>query len=160
MRQRVRMRAVIQRVEHGLVHLVEEDESWSVHAFIHAGLVVLLGIAIDDTDADAKWTASKIAHMRIFEDEHQKMNLGALDCDPRGQVLVVPNFTVAGSAQKGRRPDFMSAMKPPEAQAMFERVCDLIAKEGLEVQRGVFGADMRVELINDGPITIVIESPT
>lgn len=153
------MRAVIQRVEHALVHLVDEDGGWSVHSFIDAGLVVLLGVASDDTEADAKWTAGKIAHMRIFEDADQKMNLAALDRTPPGQVLVVPNFTVAGSAHKGRRPDFTGAMKPPEAQQMFERVCELIAAEGLEVQRGVFGADMRVELMNDGPVTIVIESP-
>ncbi len=153
------MRAVIQRVESATLHLVDDAGNRSAHARINAGLVVLLGVAIDDTDTDAKWTASKIAHLRIFEDEHQKMNLEALECNPPAQVLVVPNFTVAGSAQKGRRPDFMGAMKPPEAEAMFERVCALIEAEGLEVQRGVFGADMRVELINDGPITIVIESP-
>lgn len=153
------MRAVIQRVEHAALHLVTADGSRREHARIGPGLVVLLGIATDDTDADAKWTAGKIAHMRIFEDENQKMNLGALDCDPPGRVLVVPNFTVAGSASKGRRPDFTGAMKPPEAEAMFERVCDLIAAEGLEIKRGVFGGDMRVELVNDGPVTIVIESP-
>jgi len=153
------MRAVIQRVESATLHLVDETGARSTHAQIDAGLVVLLGIAVVDTDKDARWIAGKVAHMRIFEDEQQKMNLGALDCDPPGQVLVVPNFTVAGSAQKGRRPDFMGAMKPPEAESMFVRVCELIASEGLEVKRGVFGADMRVELMNDGPITIVIESP-
>jgi D-tyrosyl-tRNA(Tyr) deacylase len=153
------MRAVIQRVEQAALHLVDETGSRSVFSQIDAGLVVLLGIAINDTDTDAKWTASKIAHMRIFEDEQQKMNLAALDCDPAGQILVVPNFTVAGSAHKGRRPDFTGAMKPPQAEAMFKRVCELIAAEGLTVQRGVFGGDMRVELINDGPVTIVIESP-
>lgn len=154
------MRAVIQRVESATLHLVDASGDRSAHTSIGAGIVVLLGIHADDSDADAKWTASKIAHMRIFEDENQKMNLAALDGNPPGQVLVVPNFTVAGSAQKGRRPDFMSAMKPPEAESMFERVCGLIAAEGLEVKRGVFGADMRVELINDGPITIVIEPPS
>lgn len=153
------MRAVIQRVESATLHLVDETGARSTHAQIDAGLVLLLGIAVVDTDKDARWIAGKVAHMRIFEDEQQKMNLGALDCDPPGQVLVVPNFTVAGSAQKGRRPDFMGAMKPPEAESMFVRVCELIASEGLEVKRGVFGADMRVELMNDGPITIVIESP-
>jgi D-tyrosyl-tRNA(Tyr) deacylase len=160
MRRRVRMRSVIQRVESATLHVVDESGSRSEHAQIRAGLVVLLGVAIDDTDKDALWTAGKVAHMRIFEDDQQKMNLGALDCSPTGQVLVVPNFTVAGNAQKGRRPDFMSAMKPPEAESMFNRVCDLIANEGLEVRRGVFGGDMRVELVNDGPITIVIESPS
>lgn len=153
------MRAVIQRVESAALHLVDASGTRSIHARIDAGLVVLLGIAAGDTERDAAWTAAKIAHLRIFEDEQGKMNLGALECDPPGQVLVVPNFTVAGSAQKGRRPDFMNAMKPPEAEAMFERICELIAEEGLEVRRGVFGADMRVELVNDGPITIVIESP-
>ncbi|MEZ6164791.1 MAG: D-aminoacyl-tRNA deacylase [Phycisphaerales bacterium] len=153
------MRAVIQRVEHAKLHLVDETSQRSLHTQIEAGLVVLLGVASGDTDADAKWTAGKITHMRIFEDADQKMNLAALDCTPPGQVLVVPNFTVAGSAHKGRRPDFTGAMKPPEAKAMFERMCELIEGEGLEVRRGVFGGDMRVELINDGPVTIVIESP-
>lgn len=153
------MRAVIQRVEHAKLYLVNETGQRSLHAQIEAGLVVLLGVASDDTETDAKWTAGKITHMRIFEDTDQKMNLAALDCTPPGQVLVVPNFTVAGSAHKGRRPDFTGAMKPPEAKAMFERVCELIEGEGVAVQRGVFGGDMRVELINDGPVTIVIESP-
>jgi len=153
------MRAVIQRVEHAKLHLIDAQGERAVHTQIGIGLVVLLGIVSDDTDADAKWIAGKIAHMRIFEDEQQKMNLGMLDLDPHGQVLVVPNFTVAGSAHKGRRPDFTGAMKPPQAQELFERVCELIAAEGVGVQRGVFGGDMRVELVNDGPITIVIESP-
>src|SRR6056297_3270072 len=138
------MRAVIQRVEHAALHHVESDGSRREHARIGPGLVVLLGIASDDTDTDARWMAGKITHMRIFEDKQQKMNLGALDCDPAGQVLVVPNFTVAGSASKGRRPDFTGAMKSPEAQSLFERVCELIEAEGLTVQRGVFGGDMRV----------------
>lgn len=153
------MRAVIQRVEHAKLHVIDEQGERAIHTQIGVGLVVLLGVAIDDTDADAKWTASKIAHMRIFEDDQQKMNLGSLDINPHGQVLVVPNFTVAGNAHKGRRPDFTGAMKPPQAEHMFERVCELIKAEGIEVQRGVFGGDMRVELVNDGPITIVIESP-
>ncbi len=153
------MRAVIQRVEHAKLHLVNDAGERTLHTQITTGLVVLLGIAVEDTDTDATWTATKISHMRIFEDEHQKMNLGALDLDPCGQVLVVPNFTVAGSAHKGRRPDFTGAMKPPLARAMFERVCELIAADSLDVHRGVFGADMRVELVNDGPVTIVIESP-
>ena len=153
------MRAVIQRVEHAKLHLVDAYGQRSLHTHIGTGLVVLLGIACDDADADAKWIAGKISHMRIFEDELQKMNIGALDLDPPAQVLVVPNFTVAGSAHKGRRPDFTGAMKPPVAESMFERVCDLIEAEGMVVQRGVFGGDMRVELVNDGPVTIVIESP-
>ncbi len=153
------MRAVIQRVEHAKLHLVDEQGERSLHTQIGVGLVVLLGVVTDDTDADAEWIAGKIAHLRVFEDDNQKMNLAALDLDPHGQALVVPNFTVAGNAHKGRRPDFTGAMKPPEARTLFERVCELIASEGLTVQRGVFGADMRVELVNDGPVTIVIESP-
>ena len=152
------MRGVIQRVEHAKLHLVDNSGERTLHTQIDAGLVVLLGVATDDTDSDAKWIAGKVAHMRIFEDDQQKMNLGALDLDPQGQVLVVPNFTVAGSAHKGRRPDFTGAMKPPQAEEMFEQVCELIAAVGLEVRRGVFGGDMRVELVNDGPVTMVIES--
>lgn len=153
------MRAVIQRVEQATLVLVGDLGAHTVHATIGAGMVVLLGVEGRDTETDARWVAGKIASMRLFEDENGKMNLGLLDTDPIGRVLVVPNFTVAGSASKGRRPDFTGAMKPPGAQRLFERVCELIDAAGIGTARGVFGGDMRVELVNDGPVTIVIESP-
>lgn len=153
------MRAVIQRVERATLRLVDEHGQRHPHAQVGAGLVVLLGVEQRDGEGDARWIASKISGLRVFEDENGKMNLGAADFTPPGQLLVVPNFTVAGSAQKGRRPDFTNAMKPPEAEALFGRVCQLIEDEGLSVARGVFGGDMRVELINDGPVTLVIQSP-
>ncbi|MEX0876882.1 MAG: D-aminoacyl-tRNA deacylase [Phycisphaerales bacterium] len=150
---------MIQRVERATLHLVDQGGDRHAHAAIGPGLVVLLGIAATDTDADAKWISGKVAHLRVFEDADQKMNLGPLDLEPPGQVLVVPNFTVAGNAHKGRRPDFTGAMKPPRAGVLFERVCELVEAEGIATARGVFGGDMRVELVNDGPVTIVIESP-
>jgi D-aminoacyl-tRNA deacylase len=152
------MRVVIQRVEHAHLILVNLA-SRTTHASIHHGLVVLLGIEEGDTERDSDWIGAKLSTLRIFEDSDEKMNLSAFDLDPAAQVLVVPNFTVAGSAKKGRRPDFTNAMKPPMAQALFERVCEVIADHGIVTKRGVFGADMRVELINDGPITMVIDSP-
>lgn len=123
---------------------------------IGRGLVVLLGVEVRDTPAEAAWMAAKIAGLRVFEDAGGKMNLGL---DEVGGVLLVPNFTVAGSAAKGRRPDFMNAMRPPEAAGMFERVRDLLRSAGVTVETGEFGADMRVELVNDGPVTLVVESP-
>ncbi len=153
------MRAVIQRVEHATLVLVDENARRRAHASIGAGMVVLLGVETRDTGADAEWTAGKIATMRLFEDARGMMNLAALDTDPEGQVLIVPNFTLAGSASKGRRPDFTGAMKPPGAERLFARVCDLIGAAGIATARGVFGAGMRVELVNNGPVTIVIESP-
>jgi D-tyrosyl-tRNA(Tyr) deacylase len=150
------MRAVVQRVERGEVRL-HENGGLRVASAIGRGLVVLLGVEQRDTDADAAWMASKIGGLRVFEDGDGKMNLGLADVG--GSVLLVPNFTVAGSAAKGRRPDFMNAMKPPEAERLFGRVRDGLREMGTPVETGVFGGDMRVELVNDGPVTLVIESP-
>ena len=154
------MRAVIQRVERAEVRVHTADGVRPAGA-IRTGLLVLLGVEARDTDADAAWTASKIAGLRVFEDSDGKMNLGLGEVGAGGgAVLLVPNFTVAGSAAKGRRPDFTNAMKPPRAEHLFEAVRDHLRAAGVPVETGVFGADMRVELINHGPVTLVIESPT
>jgi D-tyrosyl-tRNA(Tyr) deacylase len=150
------MRAVIQRAERAEVRVIEPAGA-RVAGSIGRGLAVLLGVETRDTHADAAWMAAKIAGLRVFEDEQGKMNLGLAEV--AGGVLLVPNFTVAGSAAKGRRPDFTNAMKPPEAQRLFDRVGVLLREAGVAVETGVFGGDMRVELVNDGPVTLVIESP-
>jgi D-tyrosyl-tRNA(Tyr) deacylase len=154
------MRAVVQRVERAEVR-VHGDDGVVVAGAIGRGLVVLLGVEARDTAADAAWMASKIAGLRVFEDAGGKMNLGLAEISggAGGGVLLVPNFTVAGSAAKGRRPDFGNAMRPPEAEGLFLRVAVLMRDQGVAVETGVFGADMRVELVNDGPVTLVVESP-
>tara|TARA_R110000782_G_scaffold29795_3_gene74044 strand:- start:381 stop:836 length:456 start_codon:yes stop_codon:yes gene_type:complete len=150
------MQAVIQRVERAEVRVIGPGGA-RVSGAIGRGLAVLLGVEARDAEPDAAWMAGKIAGLRVFEDEAGKMNLGLAGVG--GSVLLVPNFTVAGSAAKGRRPDFGNAMKPPEAERLFDRVGTLIREAGVPVATGVFGGDMRVELVNDGPVTLVIESP-
>ncbi len=150
------MRAIVQRVERAEVR-VHEGTGVRVSGAIGRGLVVLLGVEARDTDADAAWMSAKVSGLRVFEDAGGKMNLGLEEVG--GTVLLAPNFTVAGSAAKGRRPDFTNAMKPPEAERLFGRVRDGLREAGVAVETGVFGADMRVELVNDGPVTLVIESP-
>jgi D-tyrosyl-tRNA(Tyr) deacylase len=150
------MRAVVQRVERAEVR-VQGAAGVRVAGTIGRGLVVLLGVELRDTEADAAWMASKLAGLRVFEDGGGKMNLGPADVG--AAVLLVPNFTVAGSAAKGRRPDFVNAMKPSGAEGLFLRVAGLMHDQGVAVETGVFGADMRVELVNEGPVTLVVESP-
>lgn len=151
------MRAVVQRVERAEVRVVAGDGTASVGGSVGRGLAVLLGVEARDGESDAAWMAGKLAGLRVFEDGGGKMNLGLGEVE--GSVLLVPNFTVAGSAARGRRPDFTNAMRPAEAQLLFERVRDLLREAGVRVETGVFGADMRVELVNDGPVTLVVESP-
>lgn len=150
------MRVIVQRVERAEVR-VHDGAGVRAVGTIGRGLMVLLGVEVRDTDADAAWMAAKISGLRVFEDPNGKMNLGLGEVD--GAVLLVPNFTVAGSAAKGRRPDFTNAMKPPEAERLYGRVRDELRHAGVRVETGMFGADMRVELVNDGPVTLVIESP-
>lgn len=150
------MRAVVQRVERAEVR-VRGHAGTRVAGTIGRGLVVLLGVETRDAEPDAAWMGAKVAGLRVFEDDAGKMNLGLTDVG--GSVLLVPNFTVAGSATKGRRADFTNAMKPPEAERLFRRVAERIRGAGVPVATGVFGGDMRVELTNDGPVTLVVESP-
>ena len=155
------MRTVVQRVTSAQLRLVGPDRVETAHARIGVGLVALIGVERGDTDKDAAWTAEKLAHLRVFEDAGGKMNRSALDLVADGaaaSVLAVPNFTVAGSAQKGRRPSFDTAEDPAPAHALFDRVRAAIEALGLPAQAGVFGADMRVELVNDGPMTLIVAS--
>lgn len=145
------MRAIVQRVNHA--RLTVEGETV---AEIGPGLVVLAGIYADDTERDRTFVAEKTANLRVFQDDVGKMNLSVLDVG--GEVLLVPNFTVAGSTRKGRRPSFDRAMAPEQSRSEFDRLAADLASQGVPVKTGVFGAHMHVLLENDGPVTLVIDS--
>lgn len=146
------MRAVIQRVSEAEV-AIEGD----LVAAIGAGLVVLVGVQTGDGSADAEWLAAKIARMRVFPDDAGLMNRSVTDVG--GGVLVVSQFTLHASTAKGNRPSFLTAARPEEAVPLYERLLvELESLLGRPVQRGRFGADMLVGLVNDGPVTIVIDS--
>ena len=145
------MRAVLQRGAHGSV---EVDAT--VVGAIGAGLVILLGVGRDDTDEDAGYIADKIANMRIFEDDQGKMNLSVLDIG--GSALVISQFTLFADCRKGRRPSFMGAGDPEVAKRLYERVIELLGQAGVQTAEGVFQARMQVELVNSGPVTILLDS--
>ena len=147
------MRTVIQRVSNASVRVPAEDYL----SQIGHGLLVLAAFIDEDTEEDILWTARKIAAMRIFDDENGVMNLSVKDVD--GQVLAVSQFTLYASTVKGNRPSYIKAAKPDVAIPLYERFLKLLEQE-LEktVGRGIFGADMKVELLNDGPVTIIVDS--
>lgn len=147
------MRAVIQRVSKAQVTVSGEEIG-----AIGTGLLVLLGIAPDDTEQEGRWLANKLVSLRIFPDEAGKMNLSLAEI--RGEVLVVSQFTLFGDVRKGRRPSFVGAAPPELARPLYERFCDALRAEGVShVARGRFGADMAVSLTNDGPVTLLIDTP-
>jgi D-tyrosyl-tRNA(Tyr) deacylase len=145
------MKAVLQRVTRALVRVDEE-----IVGSIERGLMVLVGVAEGDTDADADALAGKIATLRIFEDDAGKMNLAVTDVG--GSVLAVSQFTLLADTSRGRRPSFTPAMRPPEAERLFDRVCEALRSHALRVETGRFGASMQVELVNDGPVTILLDT--
>ena len=145
------MRAVIQRVAESAVHVQDE-----LVGRIGPGLLVLLGVGHADSTDEADYLVSKIVHMRIFEDSAGKMNRSLLDVG--GQMLVVSQFTLVGDCRKGRRPSFVQAADPEMAEALYEYFVRKVAKEGIRVATGRFGAKMAVSLINDGPVTLIVES--
>ena len=146
------MIAVIQRVQKASVQIAE-----ALHASIEQGLLVLLGIADQDTSEDLDWLVKKIVQMRIFADEEGKMNVSVKDIN--GEILLVSQFTLLASTKKGNRPSFIEAARPETAIPIYEKAIDLFSQElGKQVATGVFGADMQVSLQNDGPVTIVIDS--
>ena len=150
------MKAVVQRVTRASVAVEGRDV-----ASIGAGLLVLVGIEAGDGEGDVAWMADKVTNLRIFEDSAGKMNLSVKDAGPtgsQGAVLLVPNFTVAGDARKGRRPSFDTAMRPEEAEPVFARLAAAVRALGVDVGTGVFRAHMAVTLVNDGPVTILLES--
>ena len=145
------MRAVLQRVSRASV----EVDGTSVGR-IERGWLVLLGVAQEDGHADAKWLAEKVLNLRGFEDDHGKMNLSVLDVG--GGILVVSQFTLLADCRSGRRPSFTAVAKPPVALELYLLFTKLMEKSGLKVGAGVFGAMMKVELINDGPVTFLLDS--
>ena len=145
------MRAVLQRV---LSASVKVDGA--ITGEIGPGLLVLLGVGKGDTDADLEWMADKIAGLRIFEDEAGKMNRSLLDTSKA--MLCVSQFTLYADTRKGRRPSFIDAGPPEEAKPMYARFCERSRALGLTVAEGIFAADMKVALVNDGPVTIWLDS--
>jgi D-aminoacyl-tRNA deacylase len=145
------VRAVVQRVSRGKVRV-----EGAITGEIARGLVVLLGVARGDGEEDARLLADKVAALRIFEDGDGKMNLAVGDV--AGGVLVVSQFTLLGDARKGNRPGFTDAAPPEQANALYERFCALVREKGLPVATGVFRATMEVELVNEGPVTLLLDS--
>ena len=144
------MRAVVQRVSRASV-TVEE----CVVGAIEQGLAILVGVRGGDTEAQAQWMASKIATLRIFDDDAGKLNLSVLDV--KGSALVVSQFTLYGEARKGRRPSYDQAAPPEVAEPLIRRFVELLEAQGVPVQTGIFRAHMLVEIHNDGPVTITLE---
>ena len=145
------MRAVVQRVRSCEVTVAGESVGR-----IAAGLLVLLGVAVDDEARDADFLATKIAHLRIFEDDNGKLNRSLIEAG--GAILVVSQFTLLGDCRKGRRPSFVKAAPPVEGEKLYTRFVDQVRQLGLTVETGRFGAMMEVALVNHGPVTLVIES--
>jgi D-tyrosyl-tRNA(Tyr) deacylase len=145
------MRAVVQRCLRAEVR-VEGSATGS----IGRGFVALLGVAVDDNDGDAATMAEKIATLRVFDDEAGLMNLSLKDTG--GSVLLVSQFTLMGDARKGRRPSFVAAAREDVAKPLYQRVGALLERDGIFVGYGVFGAQMQVELVNDGPVTILLDT--
>ncbi|MGA7829168.1 MAG: D-aminoacyl-tRNA deacylase [Geobacteraceae bacterium] len=147
------MKAVIQRVKKASVVI-----NGATVAEINKGLLLLLGVEKGDTKEDASWLMTKIANLRVFEDEPGKMNLSVLD--DQGAVLAVSQFTLAANCSKGRRPSFDTAAPPDEAHVLYQYSVEVLKKLGCSVATGVFQADMQVCLINDGPVTFILETTT
>jgi D-aminoacyl-tRNA deacylase len=146
------MRAVVQRVLSARVVV-----AGTVVGEIGPGLLVLLGVRTGDTAAESRWLADKLVGLRIFEDDAGKMNRSVDEV--RGAVLAVSQFTLYADCQKGRRPSFIDAARPEVAEPLYEAFVNAIRLHGVPVATGRFGADMRVELVNDGPVTLVIDAP-
>lgn len=146
------MRLVIQRVTHASVTI-----EGVLKSKIGKGLLILVGIEDADTDADINWLAQKVVNLRIFDDENGVMNCSVIDTD--GEILIVSQFTLHAMTAKGNRPSYIRASKPDFAIPMYEKFCAKVSELlGKEVGTGEFGADMKVELLNDGPVTILIDS--
>lgn len=144
------MRSVVQRVECAAVSVEGE-----VISQIGRGLLVLLGVAVDDTIADGEWMADKLLGLRIFENEAGKFDNSVVDIS--GELLVVSQFTLCADVRKGRRPSFNGAAPPQRAEERYQDVIERLGRSGLTVHSGRFGANMQVNLVNDGPVTIVID---
>ncbi len=144
------MKLVVQRVNNAKV---EVDEK--VVGNINKGYLILVGITHEDTKENVEYLAKKICALRVFSDANGKMNLNIKDIN--GQMLIVSQFTLYADCIKGNRPSFTNAAKPEYANMLYEYFCEKCASNGIEVQKGIFGADMKVSLLNDGPVTIILE---
>ena len=145
------MRAVLTRVKHASVSIDGKET-----ARIGEGFLILLGVTHEDTEAQAVKLAEKLTGLRIFEDETSKMNRGLTDVG--GEVLIVSQFTLYGNCKKGRRPEFLSAARPEVAIPLYEKFVQLCRDKGLHVETGEFGAYMQVESLNDGPVTLIVDT--
>ncbi|MBU4560797.1 D-aminoacyl-tRNA deacylase [bacterium] len=145
------MRAVIQRVKGAKVSVEEK-----MVGKIGRGMVILLGIGKDDRKEDTKYLADKVSSLRIFEDEKNRMNLSLLDI--KGEALVISQFTLYGDTKRGRRPSFIQAAEPKKAEELYEKFISLLKEYNLKVASGVFGAKMLLEIQNDGPVTLILDS--
>jgi D-tyrosyl-tRNA(Tyr) deacylase len=145
------VRAVVQRVSEASVSV-----DGKVTGSVGSGLCVLVGVGHDDTDEDAEWMADKVVDLRIFEDEQGKMNRSVVDVG--GGVLAISQFTLFGDARKGTRPGFVDAARPEVAQPLYARFCERVRARGLNVGEGVFRATMQVRIVNEGPVTLLLDS--
>lgn len=144
------MKLVVQRVKKAEVKV-----DGNIIGKIDKGFLVLIGIKVGDTKEQADYLVKKLCNLRVFSDENDKMNLSIKDV--KGKLLIVSQFTLYGDCSQGNRPSFIEAARPEEANSLYEYFCNQCELNNIEVQKGIFGADMKVELINDGPVTIIIE---
>lgn len=146
------MKAVIQRVTSASVEV-----DGKIVGSCNEGFLVLLGAADGDTEADVDIIAKKIANLRVFCDENDKMNLSVLDID--GEILAISQFTLLADVKKGNRPSFINALEPQSAEKLYDLFCEKLSENGVKrVEKGIFGADMKVSLVNDGPVTIIYDT--
>ena len=145
------MRCVVQRVSRASVTV-----EGKITGQVEKGYMVLVGVEQGDAEQDVRYCADKVAGLRVFEDEAGKMNLSLKDVG--GEILLVSQFTLLGDARHGRRPSFSNAARPEEANALYEAFCQALRAENIRVETGVFQTDMQVELVNDGPVTILLDS--
>ena len=145
------MRAVVQRVSEASVSV-----GGQVAGAVELGLCVLVGVGREDSEEDARWMADKVVTLRIFEDEQGKMNRSVLEV--RGGLLAISQFTLFGDARKGTRPGFVDAARPEIAQPLYARFCELARERGVQVAEGVFRASMQVRIVNEGPVTLLLDS--
>ena len=144
------MKIVVQRVKHAQVEV-----EGKVVGKINNGFMVLLGVTHDDTEKEADYLVKKLYKLRVFSDENDKMNLSIKDV--KGELLIISQFTLYANCKDGNRPSFIEAAKPDKANELYEYFCKECEKNEIKVEKGIFGADMKVSLLNDGPVTIIIE---
>ena len=150
------MRCVVQRVTEARVTVVHEDGQEELTGEIGPGIMALIGVSTEDTEKDLRYLADKVPNLRIFDDENGVMNRSILDAG--GAILAVSQFTLYGDARGGRRPSYIRAAKPEEANAWYEKLVNAWREKGIRVETGRFRTEMRVSLVNDGPVTILLDS--